>query len=158
MKFNILIFISFIVAIWACTTKKPKNSTSIDRQTILFICEHGAGRSAIAATYFNKIAESRSLHYQAIFRGVEPQEALGISTKNGLIKDSIDITNLIPTRLVKKDIHNAFKIITLDCTLPDTLNKVDMKWTGIQMNGNYLVSKKQIILKVDSLIAILPHR
>lgn len=132
---------------------KTKKGTSV--QTILFVCEHGAGRSTIAATYFNKIAEKQGLKYHAIFRGVEPQEALGKSTKDGLIKDGVDVTNLIPTRLSKNDINNAYKIITLDVTLPDTLNKADLTWTGIQMAGNYAVSKTQIALKVDSLIKLL---
>jgi len=132
---------------------KIKKDSSV--RTILFVCEHGAGRSTIAATYFNKIAEKRRLKYHAIFRGVEPQEALGISTKNGLIKDSIDVTNLIPTRLSKNDINNAYEVVTLDVTLPDTLNKADIKWTGIQMAGNYDVFKTQITLKVDSLITLL---
>lgn len=130
-----------------------KKATSV--RTILFVCEHGAGRSTIAATYFNKIAEKQGLKYYAIFRGVEPQEALGESTKNGLIKDGIDVTNLIPIKLSKNDINNAYKVVTLDVALPDTLNKVDIAWTGIQMAGNYDVSKTQIALKVDSLITQL---
>lgn len=130
-----------------------KKATSV--RTILFVCEHGAGRSTIAATYFNKIAEKQGLKYYAIFRGVEPQEMLGESTKNGLIKDGIDVTNLIPIKLSKNDINNAYKVVTLDVALPDTLNKVDIAWTGIQMAGNYDVSKTQIALKVDSLITQL---
>jgi galactitol-specific phosphotransferase system IIB component len=132
---------------------KIKKDSSL--RTILFVCEHGAGRSTIAATYFNKIAEKQGLKYHAIFRGVDPQEALGKSTKDGLIKDGVDVTNLIPTKLSKNDINNAYKVITLDVTLPDTLNKADITWIGIQMAGNYGVSKTQIALKVDSLITIL---
>jgi arsenate reductase (thioredoxin) len=132
---------------------KIKKDSSV--RTILFVCEHGAGRSTIAATYFNKIAEKQGLKYHAIFRGVDPQEALGKSTKDGLIKDGVDVTNLIPTKLSKNDINNAYKVITLDVTLPDTLNKADITWTGIQMAGNYDISKTQIALKVDSLITIL---
>ena len=157
MKFNkLFLFVFSLIAIWSCHASLPKNSKSMDKQTILFVCEHGAGRSAVAATYFNTIAEKRGLNYHAIFRGIEPQEALGASTKNGLIKDSIDVIHLIPTRLTKNDITNAYKTITLDCTLPDTLNKATMTWTGIEMNGNYAVSKKQVAFKVDSLITILP--
>lgn len=132
---------------------KVKKDSSV--RTILFVCEHGAGRSTIAATYFNKIAEKQGLKYYAIFRGVEPQEALGESTKNGLVKDGIDVTNLIPIKLSKNDINNAYKVVTLDVTLPNTLNKADITWTGIQWAGNYDVSKTQITLKVDSLITQL---
>ena len=147
-----LLLVAVSVSSFGQNMKIQKDSSV---RTILFVCEHGAGRSTIAATYFNKIAEKQGLKYHAIFRGVEPQEALGKSTKNGLIKDGIDVTNLIPTRLSKNDINNAYKVITLDVTLPDTLNKADITWTGIQMAGNYDVSKTQITLKVDSLITLL---
>ena len=127
-------------------------------KTILFICEHGAGRSAIAATYFNTIAKKNGLNYRAIFRGIDPQEALGISTKNGFIKDSIDVSNLIPTKIEKTEFDKAYKIITLDCQLPNNFKKPDLQWTGIQMNGNYDVSKSEIVPKVDSLVLGLGGR
>lgn len=142
------------VSIFSCAqqVKVKKDSTL---KTILFVCEHGAGRSTIAATYFNSIAMKRNLKYHAIFRGVEPQEALGVSTKNGLVKDGIDVTNLIPIKVSQNDVCKAYKIITLDVTLPDSLNKEHIKWTGIQMAGNYDISKAQIVAKVDSLIMLL---
>ena len=31
------------------------------KKTILFVCEHGAARSPIAAAYFNKLAENQGL-------------------------------------------------------------------------------------------------
>jgi arsenate reductase (thioredoxin) len=132
-------------------TKKLKQRATKEK-TILFVCEHGAGRSAIAATYFNTIAKKNGLKYHAIFKGIDPQEALGLSTKNGFIKDSIDVSNLIPTKIEKTDFDKAYIVITLDCTLPETFKKPDLQWTGIQMNGNYDISKSEIMPKVDSLI------
>lgn len=132
-------------------SKKMQN-----KQTILFVCEHGAGRSAIASAYFNTIAKNKGLNYHSIFRGIDPQEALGPSTKNGLIADSIDVSNMIPKKVSKSDILSAYKVVTLDCILPDSLNKADFQWTGIPMDGNYQISRKEIALKVDSLIAQLP--
>ena len=145
----ILVVIFLSTSIWTFAQTK---------KIILFVCEHGAGRSAVAASYFNKIAQKKGLNYQAIFRGITPQEALGVSTKNGLIKDSVDVTNLVPTKISKNDVSNAFKVITLDCTLPDSLNKADAQWTGIQWTGNYDVSKNDIKIKIDELITTLPKQ
>jgi hypothetical protein len=36
--------------------------------TILFVCEHGAAKSVIAAAYFDKLAKERGLNYRAVFR------------------------------------------------------------------------------------------
>jgi arsenate reductase (thioredoxin) len=148
-----LFIIPFIFASFSVLgqTKKTKQRATKEK-TILFVCEHGAGRSAIAATYFNTIAKKNGLKYHAIFRGIDPQEALGLSTKNGFIKDSIDVSNLIPIKIEKADFDKAYKVITLDCTLPNTFKNPDLQWTGIQMNGNYDVSKSEIMPKVDSLV------
>lgn len=154
-KLLFLLIIPFIISSSSIVGQSKKQSK---QKTILFICEHGAGRSAIAATYFNTIAKKNGLNYRAIFRGVVPQEALGISTKNGFIKDSIDVSNLIPTKIEKADFDKAYKVITLDCKLPNTFKKPDLQWTGIQMNENYDVSKSEIVPKVDSLVLGLGGR
>jgi len=39
----------------------------------VFICEHGAAKSVIAAAYFNKLAAERHLNFHAIARGLTPQ-------------------------------------------------------------------------------------
>lgn len=44
--------------------------------TILFVCEHGAAKSVIAAAYFDKLAQARGLKYKAVFRGPNPDPAL----------------------------------------------------------------------------------
>jgi arsenate reductase (thioredoxin) len=150
-----LFLIPFIFASFSVlgqTKKAKQRERATKEKTILFVCEHGAGRSAIAATYFNTIAKKNGLKYRAIFRGIDPQEALGLSTKNGFIKDSIDVSKLIPTKIQKADFDKAYKVITLDCTLPNTFKNPDFQWTGIQMNGNYDISKSEIMPKVESLI------
>src|SRR5207247_1515616 len=47
--------------------------------TVVFVCEHGAAKSVIATTYFNKIAAERGLRARAVYRGVNPQAELSVS-------------------------------------------------------------------------------
>ncbi len=44
--------------------------------TVLFVCEHGAAKSVIAAAYFDKLAKDQHLPHRAAFRGVNPDSAL----------------------------------------------------------------------------------
>jgi arsenate reductase len=37
---------------------------------VVFVCEHGAAKSVIAAAYFNKLAKERNLPYEAVCRGM----------------------------------------------------------------------------------------
>ena len=40
--------------------------------TVLFVCEHGAAKSVIAAAYFNQLASEKNLDVRAIERGTNP--------------------------------------------------------------------------------------
>ncbi|NOT62115.1 MAG: hypothetical protein HOP19_18030, partial [Acidobacteria bacterium] len=51
--------------------------------TILFICEHGAAKSVIAAAHFDKLAKARGLKYRAVFRGTNPDPTLAASAVKG---------------------------------------------------------------------------
>lgn len=51
--------------------------------SIVFVCEHGAAKSVIAATLFNKLAVERGLRERAIYRGANPQADLSSATLKG---------------------------------------------------------------------------
>src|SRR5215472_1637766 len=72
----------FLVVLFVSCSKSAKN-------TVVFVCEHGAARSVIAAAYFNRIAAERHLPYQAIARGTSAQEDLSVATVKGLESDGI---------------------------------------------------------------------
>jgi len=90
--------------------KKEVSSTT---PTVLFICEHRAAKSVIAAAYFNKLAKAQRLNYRAAFRGVNPDPALNPVAERELKQDGIDTSDWKPTRLVRKDVDEASQIVTL---------------------------------------------
>src|SRR5438552_2704780 len=68
-------FLFFILLLNATSTLsfgQNLNKDSTNNAIILFVCEHGAARSTIAAAYFNKLAKEKGLNYKAIFRGINP--------------------------------------------------------------------------------------
>ena len=71
--------------------------------TVLFVCEHGAAKSVIAAAYFDKLAKDRNLDYKAVFRGVNPDAALNATAAKGLKEDGIDIAGWKPVLVEKRD-------------------------------------------------------
>lgn len=60
------------------------------RNTILFVCEHGAAKSIMAAAYFNQLANGHRLHLNAIARGAHPDGELSAATVNGLAWDGLE--------------------------------------------------------------------
>jgi hypothetical protein len=55
--------------------------TVAQTKRIVFVCEHGAAKSVIAAAYFNKLARERNLNYEAVCRGTFPDSTISVATK-----------------------------------------------------------------------------
>src|SRR5215467_808387 len=102
--------ITFILLFAACSTA-PK-------RTIVFVCEHGAARSVIAAAYFNRFAAERHLPYHAIARGTSPQEELSVATVKGLEADGIPFERAKPRPLTEADARDAARLMAF-CPIPD---------------------------------------
>jgi arsenate reductase (thioredoxin) len=139
------------------SSEKKKDS----KKVILFVCEHGAARSTIAAAYFNKLAQEKQLNYTAVFRGTEPDTVLTPGTAKGLIKDSFDISGWKPALVSEQDIKAAYKVVTFDCKLPlkDSLAVITEQWNGIPpISKDYNIARNEIVAKVNQLIGTLPKK
>ena len=126
--------------------------------TILFICEHGAARSTIAAAYFNKIAQEQGLNYRAIFRGTNADSVIRPAAQKGLLKDGFDVLAWKPMPVTKDDIENAYQIITVDCLLPgkESTTKRIIQWNGIPaISKDYNIARDSIVKKVQAYVAEL---
>lgn len=85
--------------------------------TIVFVCEHGAAKSIMAAAYFNRIARDRNLPLRAIARGTQPDSALSAITVAGLQEDGLTPNESIPQKLSLEEMEAAEQIIMF-CELP----------------------------------------
>jgi hypothetical protein len=68
----------------------PEEKAVGETPTILFICEHGAAKSVIAAAYFDKLAKERGLKYRAAYRGTNPDPTLAVAAVKGLKEDEME--------------------------------------------------------------------
>lgn len=127
-------------------------------EKIIFVCEHGAAKSIIGATYFNKLANEKGLNITAIARGTNPDEALLPNAVNGLIEDGLQLTELIPQKLSLDEIKSAQKVITF-CNLSDeeVQQSIEIEnWENIPpVSENYQIARDAIIEKLNSLITTL---
>jgi arsenate reductase (thioredoxin) len=158
-RFISVAFISvFLMFISACNPNLHQKKSVETQTTILFVCEHGAARSTIAAAYFNKLAKAQGLNYIAVFKGINPDSVLTLGTKRGLSKDSFDVNNWKPSLVTQNDINNAAQIVTFDCSLP-TINpamKPVIQWNGIPaISASYDIARDEIVAKTKALIAEL---
>ena len=84
---------------------------------IIFVCEHGAAKSIIAATYFNQLAKQTGVELKAVARGANPEHELSQSTIRGLAKDGLVPTESAPQQFTLDDMRSAQQIVSF-CELP----------------------------------------
>ena len=122
--------------------------------TIVFVCEHGAAKSVIAAAYFNKMASEIKLDTRAIARGTHPDDELSPKAVTGLNADGLTPTESIPQKLSLADIESAQRIITF-CELPEEYqNKIAIEqWDNVPpVSENYEIARDVIMKHLKHLL------
>jgi hypothetical protein len=123
-------------------------------QTVVFICEHGAAKSVIAATYFNQLAAARGLAVRAISRGTSPDPEIGASTRSGLVADGFPPPTMTPTLLSLPDAQNALHVVTLAAPLPAAFAGIPtIEWNDkLNVGANYPQARDVIRGHVEKLV------
>ena len=154
-----LLFLVLIAAGFLCNFSLGQNGKEKEpgrtTPTILFVCEHGAAKSVIAAAYFDKLAKDRNLDYKAAFRGVNPDAAVNAAAAKGLKEDGIDIAGWKPALVEKKDVDDASRVVTLGCTLPAGISKASKvtDWSNVPSpSQNYEYARDDIKKRVQKLV------
>ena len=117
-------------------------------QMIVFICEHGAAKSIIAAAYFNKLASESGLEIRAVARGTNPDEDLSPIGITGLRLDGLTPTESTPRKLSLTDVESAQRIVSF-CELPEEYQKETAieQWDGIPPVSEHYEKARDAILK-----------
>ena len=119
--------------------------------TIVFVCEHGAAKSVVAAAEFNCLAEERHLPYRAIARGTEPQAEISISAANGRRADGLPVPGDTPQKLTAEEVAHAARVIAF-CDVPPELAKTVTRWDVPAVGDGYEKARDAIVAHVQSLL------
>ncbi len=100
----------------ACSTAEPGSPPEAG-QRVVFVCEHGAAKSVVAAAHFNRLARDRRLPHHAVAKGADPQHELAPSTVKGLAAEGIEPLPATPERLTEEDFAGAARVVSFGCDL-----------------------------------------
>jgi protein-tyrosine-phosphatase len=126
----------------------------LDDPRVIFVCEHGAAKSIIAAAYFNELAKQRGLHFKAVARGTDPDPEVSEPTVQGLSKDGLSPIEQTPHRLSKEDLQSTRLIISF-CELPsEYIEKVTTEqWDEIPpVSEDYDKARDAILHRLNNLL------
>jgi arsenate reductase (thioredoxin) len=127
------------------------------KKKVVFVCEHGAAKSVIAAAYFNKMAKERNLDYEAVCRGNVPDSTVSQSAKEGLTQDAILDVSVQPTKLSALDTIGTERIILFTKLPPDFNTKIETEdWSGIKnIDADYKQRRDAIVKNINTLLDTL---
>jgi arsenate reductase len=82
-------------------------------KTVIFACVHNAGRSQMAAAFFNNLADPRVA--RALSAGTEPGERVHPEVVEAMLELGVDLARVKPQKLTDALAQTASHLITLGC-------------------------------------------
>ncbi len=155
-KRHFVLLYGLAVGLGACATSSVVRSDAHigNFPPVVFVCEHGAANSIVAAAYFNRLADERNLPIRAIARGLTPQEELSKSALNGLHVDGLSPGLTKPIALSQDEAHSAMRLVSF---LPLPKGFADarsmIEWDDVPATGEgYDVARDRIVAHVKALV------
>jgi len=132
--------------------KNPERSSP---KKVVFVCEHGAAKSIIAAAEFERLAKENGLAVQVVSRGTVPDAEIAATVRKGLLSNGIDIGPVKPVKVSMKDFENVSRVVSFgpDLTpwLPEGVKAAD--WSAAPSpSEDYQAARLYIVKQVESLV------
>ena len=80
---------------------------------VIFACVHNAGRSQMAAAFFNELADPERA--RAISAGTQPADAVHPVVVEAMKEVGLDISGQRPRRITRELAQNARLLVTMGC-------------------------------------------
>ena len=80
---------------------------------VIFACVHNAGRSQMAAAFFNRLADPSRAH--AVSAGTEPGDRVHVVVAEAMREVGIDVSQNRPRRLTVDLARDASLLVTMGC-------------------------------------------
>jgi len=82
-------------------------------KTVVFACVHNAGRSQMAAAFFNALVDPEKAH--AISAGTQPAARVHPEVIDVMREAGIDLAGAVPALLTKERARGAALLVTMGC-------------------------------------------
>ena len=128
------------------------------RQTVLFLCPHGAAKSVMAAAYFQRLVEKRGLNLHADAAGTDPSPEVAPAVVALLREEGIDVVHYQPRAVTKDDVESAVRVVSLGCPVNDLpiVPTVIEHWDDVPLPSiNLVVTRDTIRSHVERLVGEL---
>lgn len=121
---------------------------------VLFVCLHGAAKSVLAATHFERLAQQRGLRMVATFAGTEPDPTIAPRVVTELLAEGIDVRGAQPRNVTAADVASATRIVSFGCDLGALAPSVPVdRWDDVPaVSDGYEAAREAIDARVARLV------
>jgi arsenate reductase len=102
--------LGFGYLLWRLYVRSPRAATPV---TVAFACVHNAGRSQMAAAFFNELADPAVA--RALSAGTEPAERVHPEVLKVMQEVGIDLSDVTPRKLTPELAAGAKFLVTMGC-------------------------------------------
>ncbi len=126
---------------------------------ILFVCQAGTAKSAIAREIFKRRAKERGIVVDVFSRGIVVEDHVSPQLRANLLADSIDTTTEPATPLASVDWLTADILVNFN-PLPGSVNHKDVRnWTDVpSVNDDYANARAIMDKRIDLLLTEIANR
>ena len=123
--------------------------------TVLFVCEHGTGKSLLAKLLFEKYAQEVGLEMRAVSRGTRPDTSVSPWMMRQLALDHVTLGSWVPRPLGPQDLSDASYVVSFDVPSAATAatHASRMQWDGLpSIAQDYAKGRDAIKTRVHQLV------
>jgi hypothetical protein len=152
---------SLVTSIVALAATSPLNlraqGAKIPR--VLFVCQFGTVKSAIAREMFRHRARQRNISVAAFSRGITPEDHVTPELRANLAADNIVTTHDRLRKLTRRDLASADFIVIFNLLPSNFLNTVTLDWSDVpSVNAQYSNAHADLAVRIESLLDTLASR
>ena len=120
---------------------------------VLFVCQFGSVKSAVARELFRRRAAARAVPATAFSRGITPEAHISDSLRAALVIEGVNIENEPIRQLHPKDLANADLTVLFD-PLPCGLKARRVHdWTDTgSLNQAYQTERPRLLARIEALL------
>jgi protein-tyrosine-phosphatase len=125
------------------------------RPRVLFVCQHGAAKSVVAAAHFRRVAAGRGLAVDSVAAGTEPDPELAPAAVKGLAGDGVPATPARPRPVTLYDLDSAARVVSFGCEITAPRGQRVDQWDVPAVGDGYAAARDRIVSHVERLVAEL---
>ncbi len=117
-------------------------------RTVVFVCQHGAAKSVMAAAYLNRLAALRGVNVRATAAGTEPEPEVSPKVGAALFEEGIDVRDHRPRAVTREELTKAWRAVSFGCDLSHVAppEVAVIQWDGVPPASEDFTAAREAIV------------